>query len=157
MSKSRGNVVRPMDVLNAHGADALRWYLYTASPPGSERRFSVELVGEVVRKFLLTLWNTYSFFVTYANIDGFDPTRSAVPVAERPVLDRWVLAELNQLVAKVDKALAGYDVIGATRPIATFVDDVSNWYVRRSRRRFWKSEEDADKLAAYQTLLRGPR
>ena len=152
MSKSRGNVIEPWDVLNAHGADALRWYLFTATPPGNERRFSIELVGEVVRKFLLTLWNTYSFFVTYANIDGFDPTRHSLPVEERSTLDRWILAELHQLVARVDNALAHYDVTGATRPIAAFVDALSNWYVRRSRRRFWKSEEDADKVAAYLTL-----
>lgn len=152
MSKTRGNVVRPWDVLNAHGADALRWYLFTASPPGNERRFSVELVGEVVRKFLLTLWNTYSFFVTYANIDGFDPAQHTLPVAERSTLDRWILAELHRLVRQVDTSLANYDVTGATRPIAKFVDDLSNWYVRRSRRRFWKSEEDQDKVAAYLTL-----
>ena len=152
MSKSRGNVVKPWDVLNTHGADALRWYLLSATPPGNERRFSVDLVGEVVRKFLLTLWNTYSFFVTYANIDGFDPTKHALPVSERSNLDRWVLAELHKLVAHVDKALENYDVTGATRPIAAFVDDLSNWYVRRSRRRFWKSEEDKDKVAAYLTL-----
>lgn len=152
MSKSRGNVVQPWDVLNVHGADALRWYLFTASPPGNERRFSVDLVGDVVRKFLLTLWNTYSFFVTYANIDKFDPTRHTLPVEQRSTLDRWILAELHQLVARVDKALSEYDVTGGTRPIATFVDNLSNWYVRRSRRRFWKSEEDADKVAAYLTL-----
>ena len=152
MSKSRGNVVSPWDVLNVHGADALRWYLFSASPPGNERRFSVDLVGEVMRKFLLTLWNTYSFFVTYANIDGFDPTQHTLPVAERSSLDRWVLAELHKLVGHVDNALANYDVTGATRPIAAFVDDLSNWYVRRSRRRFWKSEEDKDKVAAYLTL-----
>ena len=116
MSKTRGNVVRPWDVLNAHGADALRWYLFTASPPGNERRFSVELVGEVVRKFLLTLWNTYSFFVTYANIDGFDPAQHTLPVEERSTLDRWVLAELHRLIRQVDTSLANYDVTGATRP-----------------------------------------
>ncbi len=152
MSKSRGNVVDPWEVINAHGADALRWYLYTATPPGSDRRFSTDLVGEVVRKFLLTLWNTYSFFVTYANIDGFDPGQRSVPVSERSPLDRWILSELNLLVDRVDKGLDGYDVTGAARPLADFVEDLSNWYVRRSRRRFWKSEKDEDKAAAYLTL-----
>lgn len=153
MSKSRGNVVDPWSVLNTHGADALRWYLYTASQPGESRRFSVDLVGEVVRKFLLTLWNTYSFFVTYANIDQFDPTATEeVPAAERPALDRWILSELHNLVRHVDEGLDNYDVTGSARPIQAFVDDLSNWYVRRSRRRFWKSEHDADKAAAYQTL-----
>ena len=155
MSKSRGNVGDPWSVLNVHGADALRWYLYTASQPGESRRFSVDLVGEVVRKFLLTLWNTYSFFVTYANIDQFDPaTSEEVPAAERPALDRWILSELHNLVRHVDEGLENYDVTGAARPIQAFVDDLSNWYVRRSRRRFWKSEHDADKAAAYQTLYK---
>jgi isoleucyl-tRNA synthetase len=154
MSKSRGNVVDPWEVLNAHGADALRWYLFTATPPGNDRRFSVDLVGEVVRQFSLTLWNTYSFFVTYANIDGWTPARGETEESVRAFspLDRWILSELHILVKRVTAALDAYDVTGAARPIAAFVDDLSNWYVRRSRRRFWKSEEDADKLAAYQTL-----
>jgi isoleucyl-tRNA synthetase len=151
MSKSRGNVVDPWEVLNAHGADALRWYLFTATPPGTDRRFSVNLVGEVVRQFLLTLWNTYSFFVTYANIDEWTPAKEKAEESASP-LDRWILSELHILVKRVTAALDAYDVTGAARPIAAFVDDLSNWYVRRSRRRFWKSEEDADKLAAYQTL-----
>ncbi|NPV09861.1 MAG: isoleucine--tRNA ligase [Anaerolineae bacterium] len=152
MSKSRGNVVRWEDVVSQHGADALRWYMYTAAPPGNPRRFSMDLVGVALREFLLTLWNTYSFFVTYANIDGFDPAKNNVPVAERPELDRWVLAELHSLTAAVDGALARYDVPAAARPIERFVDNLSNWYVRRSRRRFWKSEADRDKAAAYLTL-----
>ena len=154
MSKSRGNVVDPWEVLNAHGADALRWYLYTATPPGNDRRFSVDLVGEVVRQFLLTLWNTYSFFVTYANIDGWTPVKGKTEEDISPLspLDRWILSELHILVKRVTTALEAYDVTGAARPIAAFVDDLSNWHVRRSRRRFWKSEEDADKLAAYRTL-----
>jgi isoleucyl-tRNA synthetase len=151
MSKSRGNVVDPWEVLNVHGADALRWYLFTATPPGNDRRFSVDLVGEVVRQFLLTLWNTYSFFVTYANIDGWTPTKGKTEENASP-LDRWILSELHILVQRVTAALDAYDVNGAARPIAAFVDDLSNWYVRRSRRRFWKSEEDADKRAAYQAL-----
>ncbi len=152
MSKSKGNVVDPWEVLDAHGADALRWYLYSASPPGNERRFSTELVGEVVRKFLLTLWNTYAFFVTYANIDGFDPQAAQVPVQRRTTMDRWVLSELNHLVADVDEAMEGYNVTGATRLIEEFVHHLSNWYVRRNRRRFWKGEQDEDKAAAHLTL-----
>jgi isoleucyl-tRNA synthetase len=143
MSKSRGNIVDPWDVLNEHGADAFRWYLYTSGPPGEPRRFSKDLVGEVVKKFWLTLWNTYSFFVTYANLDGWTPDQAAAPVAERDVLDRWILAELNQLVRTVTDAYEHYDAPRATRPIEEFVDGLSNWYVRLSRRRFWNSENDA--------------
>jgi len=152
MSKSLGNVVDPWDVLRTHGADAMRWYFYTAGPVGTERRFSLDLVGEVVRKFLLTFWNTYAFFVIYANIDNYDPKTPALPVAQRPALDRWILSELNSLVEKVDKALDGFDATGAARPIQEFVELLSNWYVRRSRRRFWRSERDEDKQAAYATL-----
>ncbi len=152
MSKSRGNVIEPWQVIEKYGADALRWFLYTATPVGNSYRFAVEPIGEVVRKFLLTLWNTYTFFVTYANIDGFDPLEHDVPLDERSDLDRWVLSELNLLVKRVDEGLAAYDVTGAARPITAFVDDLSNWYVRRSRRRFWRSEEDRDKVAAYLTL-----
>jgi len=152
MSKSRGNVVDPWEVVNLHGADAVRWYFYTASPPDLPRRFSAALVGDTVRKFTLTLWNTYAFFVTYANIDHFDPTAHTLPVAERSPLDRWVLAELHNLIRVVTDGLSSYDMTGPARRIQEFVDDVSNWYVRRSRRRFWKSEEDTDKVAAYLTL-----
>ena len=152
MSKSKGNVVVPAEVIDAHGADALRWYLYAAAPAGNSRRFSVDLVAEAVRTFLLTLWNTYSFFVTYANIDGFDPDSSPPPVSERPELDRWVLSKLQTLTSDVTGALDDFDATGGARAIQGFVDDLSNWYVRRSRRRFWKSENDADKDAAYHTL-----
>ena len=151
MSKSKGNVVKPEDVLSTCGADAVRWYMYTSSPPGNVRRFSKDLVDEVVRKFLLTLWNTYSFFVTYANIDKFDP-RNVVYTGQRPELDRWILSELNRLIDEVTRALDEYDPTGAGRKIEEFVDSLSNWYVRRSRRRFWKSESDADKQSAYTTL-----
>ena len=151
MSKSKKNVVKPEDVLSTSGADAVRWYMYTSSPPGNVRRFSKELVEEVVRKFLLTLWNTYSFFVTYANIDKFDPGTVA-NVEHRPELDRWILSELNQLKDSVTRALDEYDATGAGRKIEEFVDNLSNWYVRRSRRRFWKSENDVDKQSAYTTL-----
>lgn len=150
MSKSRGNVVSPWEVIEKNGADAMRWYLYTASPPGQERRFSSDLVGEVLRNFTLTLWNTYSFFVTYANLDGWKPDPEVKP--EYSALDRWVLSSLNTLVRDVTNALENYDVLGATRPIEGFVDNLSNWFLRRSRRRFWKSESDGDKYAAYATL-----
>ncbi len=155
MSKSKGNIVNPWDVLDAHGADAFRWYLYTATPPGQERRFSVDLVGEVVRSFMLTLWNTYSFLVTYANLDGWKPEKaeSGGQKAEgMSVLDRWILSELHALGRDMTAAYEDYDVIGATRPLEKFVDDLSNWYLRRSRRRFWKSGDSADKRAAYATL-----
>jgi isoleucyl-tRNA synthetase len=159
MSKSRGNVVDPWSVIGEQGADALRWYLFTASPPGSPRRFSSGLVGESLRKFLLTLWNTYAFFVTYANLDGWTPasqgsgdaslnpdSRTLTPI------DRWAQARLNALVRDVTANLEAYDVTGAARDIEVFVDELSNWYVRRNRRRFWKAEDDADKHAAYQML-----
>ncbi len=149
MSKSKGNVVDPWDVLNKQGADAMRWYLYTASPPGQERRFSSDLVAEVVRNFTLTLWNTYSFFVTYANLDQWRPSTAQITHSS---LDRWLRSALHALTRDVTTALENYDILGATRPIETFVDQLSNWYLRRSRRRFWKTESDADKQAAYATL-----
>jgi len=152
MSKSRGNVVLPDTILDKQGADAFRWYLLTVSSPWFPRRFSAAAVDEVVRKFLLTVWNTYSFFTVYANIDRFDPAAEKVPLKERPLLDRWVIGELNRLVGKVTEGLEDYDATNSGRAIQTFVDDLSNWYVRRSRRRFWKSAHDRDKLAAYQTL-----
>jgi isoleucyl-tRNA synthetase len=155
MSKSRGNVVDPWQVVGETGVDALRWYLFTASPPGKERRFSIELVSESLRKFLLTLWNTYSFFVTYASLDRLtiDELQATLDKGQfdNP-LDRWALASLNALVRDATAALDAYDVTGAARAIEEFVDALSNWYVRRSRRRFWKSEADADKRAAYATL-----
>ena len=149
MSKSLGNIVQPWDVLNVHGADALRWYLYTASPPGQERRFSSDLVGDVIRSFTLTLWNVYSFFITYANLDK--PQGLTLTAAAND-LDRWLLSELNVLVRDVTKAYEEYDVLNATRPIEKFVENLSTWYVRRSRRRFWKNDSDTDKQAAYSTL-----
>lgn len=151
MSKSKGNVVEPWQVINKFGADALRWCLLTSSPPGNVRRFSAEAILEGIRRFYLTLWNTYSFFVTYANIDRFNPPE-AQGLNDRPELDRWILSELNRLIESVDKAYEDYDATGAGRKIEGFVDNLSNWYVRRSRRRFWKSENDADKLSAHATL-----
>ena len=150
MSKSRGNVADPWQVLNSNGADAMRWYLYTAGPPGQERRFSSDLVSEVLRNFTLTLWNTYSFFVTYANLDGWQPGEGQQP--QYSDLDQWLRSTLHALVRDVTTAMENYDVLGATRPIEAFVDQLSNWYLRRSRRRFWKSESDGDKQAAYATL-----
>ena len=153
MSKSRPETfVGPWDVLDKYGADAFRWYMYASGAPGEPRRFSVELVGDVVRSFYLTLWNCYSFFTTYAELDGFDPATPKVALAERDPLDRWILGELNLLVQRVTEAYEHYDAPNATRPIESFVDDLSNWYLRRSRRRFWKTESDQDKIAAYQTL-----
>lgn len=149
MSKSLGNIVDPWEVIKSGGADAFRWYLYTASPAGNERRFSVNLVNEVIRAFTLTLWNTYSFFVTYANLDGFKPQGEFAP---GNLLDRWVLSELNVLVREVTAAYEAYDATGATRPIQDFVEKLSTWFLRRSRRRFWKSGSDADKNSAYSTL-----
>ncbi len=146
MSKSKGNVVNPWDVFNVHGADATRWYMYTASPPGNSRRFSVNLVGETVRRFLNTLWNTYSFFVTYANLSEGRVARggeSASAGESENLLDRWVRSECNRLVRDVTFAMENYDVIGATRPVAEFVDNLSNWYVRLSRRRFWEGDPGA--------------
>ncbi len=152
MSKSKGNIVDPWSVLNTSGADAFRWYLYTSAPPGEPRRFSEDLVKEVISKFWLTLWNTYSFFVTYANLDGWKPTDVQPPVAERGLMDRWLIAELNLLVKDITDAFEDYDATAATRPIQDFVDTLSNWYVRLNRRRYWKSESDTDKSAAYATL-----
>ncbi|MFA5786431.1 MAG: isoleucine--tRNA ligase [Actinomycetota bacterium] len=152
MSKSAGNVLDPWSVLDVQGADALRWFLVSSGSPWSSRRISPEAIQEGLRRFLLTLWNTHVFFVSYARIDGFDPAGAAPAVADRPLLDRWILSELHQLVADVTSALESYDATGAGRGIESFVDGLSNWYVRRSRRRFWKAESDADKQAAYHTL-----
>jgi len=151
MSKAKGNVVEPWAVIDKYGADALRWYCLTSSPPGNVRRFSEDMVAEVTRRFLSTLWNVYSFFVTYANIDHFTPGSERVS-PEQSELDRWIISELNQLIVDVDAGLEAYNPTEAGRRVESFVNDLSNWYVRRSRRRFWKSESDADKLAAYTTL-----
>ncbi len=154
MSKSLGNILDPWELISRHGADPLRWLMLAEGNPWVSRRVGHHLLEDVVRRFLLTLWNTHVFFTTYARIDGFDPSAAAPAVADRPASDRWVLAELAALVDTVDGALDVYDVSSATRALEGFVDDLSNWYVRRNRRRFWKSvaEDPSDKLAAYHTL-----
>ena len=152
MSKRVGNVVEPLSVLDEHGADALRWYLFTASHPGEPRRFSGKLVSETLRKVMLTLWNVYSFFIGYAEIDKFDPSQKPADWKPENELDRWVLSELNPLVSQVDGYMDGYGPTNAGRRIQEFIDQLSNWYVRRSRRRFWRNEGDADKLSGYITL-----
>lgn len=152
MSKSKGNTVDPWTVLDAQGADALRWYLDSTSPPENTKRFSQGLVEDTLRDFLMTLWNTYSFLVLYANLDQPD-LQQDVPVSERPEIDRWLVSKINVLIRDVTERLEAYDPTSASRAIRDFVvNDLSNWYVRRNRRRFWKSENDGDKLSAYKTL-----
>ncbi len=152
MSKSLKNSVDPMEVMSKFGADATRWYFFSAVAIGNDYRFDLPAVQDVIRRFLLILWNTYGFFANYARLDGFDPAAAAVPVRERALLDRWLLAELAVTIADVEKALEAYDPPTAARRLEAFVLDLSTWYVRRSRRRFWKSESDGDKRSAYQTL-----
>jgi isoleucyl-tRNA synthetase len=154
MSKSRGNVMDPAMAFADFGADATRWFFYASGALAAELRVSREALQDVVRLFMLTLWNVYSFFVTYAEIDGFDPANATgPPVPERPALDRWCMSRLAQTVDTVRAALDGYEAQDACRAIETFVEDLSKWYVRRSRRRFWKGEgESADKHSAYATL-----
>jgi len=151
MSKSRNNVIDPWLVVDNYGADVVRWHLLTAAPGENVHRFSTQMVAETMRGDLLTLWNTYSFFVLYANIDHFVPQGTAAGLSPSH-LDNWIISELNRLIADMTKALDNYDLTSAARRAGDFVDELSNWYVRRSRRRFWKSEEDVDKLAAYNTL-----
>jgi isoleucyl-tRNA synthetase len=154
MSKSAGNIFDPWEALDRQGADALRWWMFTSGSPWASRRISHEVLDDVVRRFLLTLWNVYAFFVTYANAEGFDPSAPTPgDAAERPVLDRWILSRLAATVARARDGLEAYDATGAGRAIATFVDDLSNWYVRRSRRRFWNPDGGApDAASAFRTL-----
>ncbi|KAA3617237.1 MAG: isoleucine--tRNA ligase [Calditrichaeota bacterium] len=153
MSKSKGNVVFPNEMMDKYGADALRWYFMSASPPWIPKKFDPEGVAEVQRKFLNTLLNTYSFFVLYANIDQFNPEDKFIPVENRAEIDRWILSKLYSVTKKATAYLDEYDLTKSARIISDYmIDDVSNWYVRRNRRRFWKSESGSDKMAAYQTL-----
>jgi isoleucyl-tRNA synthetase len=155
MSKSKGNVIEPWPVINNYGADALRWYMLVSTTGEDNHRFSTKMLEETMRKFFLTLWNTYSFFTLYANIDCFVP-QPLTADSDQPKaftkLDDWISSELNRLVSDVSRLMDNYNLTSATRRIEGFIDNLSNWYVRRNRRRFWKSENDADKLAAYTTL-----
>ena len=153
MSKSKGNTVNPFELFDKYGADAARWYLIIASPPWRPTLFDEAGVVEVQRKFFGTLLNTYSFFALYANIDGFQFEEEEIPFEERPEIDRWILSKLHSLVDEFEKSMERFDVTRAARAVSAFtIDQLSNWYVRRSRRRFWKSELNDDKLSAYQSL-----
>ncbi len=152
MSKHKGNVVDPWSVLDKQGADAVRWYFYTSSAPWIPSRFSAEAVSECQRKFMGTLWNTYAFFVLYAEIDGYDPRKYDLKDCKLSLMDKWVLSRLNTLVKTVDENLNAYDVTDSARKIQDFVDELSNWYVRRGRERYWGKEMTDDKVAAYTTL-----
>ena len=153
MSKRLGNAVDPFTTIAEYGADATRWYMISNANPWDNLKFDLEGVAEVRRKFFGTLYNTYSFFALYANTDSFTYSEADIPLAERPEIDRWILSELNTLIKEVDALYADYEPTRATRAISDFVqENLSNWYVRLSRRRFWKGEYEADKIAAYQTL-----
>ena len=152
MSKSKGNAVDPFDALNKYGADAIRWYFYINSAPGLPNRFHGKAVVEGQRKFMSTLWNTYAFFVLYANIDNFDATKYTLNYDKLPVMDKWLLSKLNTMVKTVDADLGSYKIPEAARALQEFVDDMSNWYVRRSRERFWAKGMEQDKINAYMTL-----
>jgi isoleucyl-tRNA synthetase len=152
MSKSKGNAVDPFDALETYGADAIRWYFYTSSAPWIPKRFSGKLVQEGQRKFMGTLWNTYAFFVLYANIDNFDATKYTLDYEKLSVMDKWLLSKLNSAIKGTDENLAAYKIPEAAKVLDEFVDDMSNWYVRRSRERFWAKGMEQDKINAYMTL-----
>ena len=152
MSKSKGNAVDPMEALNKYGADAIRWYFYTNSAPWLPNRFHEDAVLEGQRKFMGTLWNTYAFYVLYANIDNFDPTQYSLEYDKLAVMDKWLLSKLNTAVKTTDENLGNYRIPEAARALSEFVDDMSNWYVRRSRQRFWAKGMEQDKINAYMTL-----
>lgn len=153
MSKHKGNVVDPWDVLNKQGADAVRWYFYTNSNPWLPSRFSPEAVSEGQRKFISTFWNTYAFYVMYAEIDGFNPFEHQLVTERLNLMDRWILSKLQGLIQRVEQRLEAYDVTAAGRALEEFVDDLSNWYVRRNRERYWAGEMTDDKVDAYMTLF----
>src|SRR5262245_35882977 len=150
MSKSRGNVIDPVPVLAERGADALRWYMLSSGSPWTPKRVYVEGIDEVTRQFLLTLWNTYAFFVTYANIDGWTPGAPAAPPAH--ILDRWITSRVERTVRDVSRALERFDALAGTQALSALVDDLSNWYVRRSRPRFWKSSDPAAHATLHRAL-----
>lgn len=152
MSKHKGNVVDPWSVLDKQGADAVRWYFYTGSAPWLPSRFYDEAVSEAQRKYMGTFWNTYAFFVLYAEIDGYDPSRYELKNCKLSLMDKWVLSRLNTLIRTVDEDLAVYNILDSARALQDFVDDLSNWYVRRGRERYWGKEMTEDKAAAYTTL-----
>ena len=152
MSKSKGNAVDPMDALNKYGADAIRWYFYSNSAPWLPNRFHEDAVVEGQRKFMGTLWNTYAFYVLYANIDEFDPTKYTLEYDKLSVMDKWLLSKLNSMVKSVDDNLGNYRIPESTKALAEFVDDMSNWYVRRCRERYWAKDMPQDKINAYMTL-----
>lgn len=152
MSKHLGNVIAPMEILDDQGSDAVRWYFYSNSAPWLPNRFSAKNVSESQRKFLGTLWNTYAFYVLYADIDKFDPSKFSLDVSKLSVLDKWILSKLNGVIKIVDENLTNYKIVESTRAIIEFADELSNWYVRRSRERFWASELTEDKINAYMTL-----
>jgi len=154
MSKSKGNAVEPMEALNTYGADAIRWYFYTNSAPWLPNRFHGRAVVEGQRKFMGTLWNTYAFYVLYANIDKFDPTKHTLEESSMTVMDKWLMSRLNTMVKGVDENLANYRIPEAARILENFVDEMSNWYVRRGRERYWAQELTQDKIAAYMTLYK---
>jgi isoleucyl-tRNA synthetase len=152
MSKHIGNVVDPWTVLNKQGADAVRWYFYTGSAPWLPSRFYPEAVSEAQRKFMGTLWNAYAFFVLYADIDGYDPSKYDVNTVKLSVMDKWILSKLNTLVGAVDKGLDKYQIFETSRMLQDYADELSNWYIRRGRERYWGKEMTEDKAAAYTTL-----
>ena len=152
MSKHKGNVVDPWDVLNKQGADAARWYFYSANAPWLPSRFADSTVSESQRKFMGTLWNTYAFYIMYANIDGFDPSKYTLDKELLPAMDLWILSRLHTLIAQVDEKMTAYDITGSSRLMQDFVDELSNWYVRRNRERYWGKDMTQDKINAYMTL-----
>ena len=152
MSKSKGNAVDPMEALNQHGADAIRWYFYENSQPWLPNRFYDDAVTEGQRKFIGTLWNTYAFFVLYANIDEFDASKYTLDKDSLTIMDKWILSRLETLIKEVDEHLENYRITEAARAMEDFTDELSNWYVRRCRERFWAKGMEQDKINAYMTL-----